>query len=311
MAHFNRIAVYGHRGWASSAIANALIATGGPVRVLHRSDSDTSALPAGTSTREIDIQNTTSIQHALKDIDILISLVGHQNVNHQFALISALPHTDVRLFVPSDLAHKMTQEQMLIPNLRVKLEVEQAARDAGLPTTVVRPGNLVESTLSTLLVGVDIQGNRIVYTGDSEHESLNLCTRQYVAAAYVAIFTRTPIAQLSGRAIGLREFICTGSEIAAAQQRRHGVPPKVYHHSLEQAKKEIEVRMRKGDLSAFIFSYRCPWGAGQQVELVGDDLWDVQGYRKTTLEEVVVKGKMEPYKEFPPSFTTALESTFF
>ena len=72
MSTFNRIAVYGHRGWASSAIVNALIAAGGPVTVLHRSDSDTSALPTGTPTRVIDIQNAQSIHDALKDIDILM-----------------------------------------------------------------------------------------------------------------------------------------------------------------------------------------------------------------------------------------------
>jgi putative NADH-flavin reductase len=72
MAHFKRIALYGYRGWASSAIANSLIAAGGPVSVLHRATSDTSALPAGTPTCEIDLKNRKSIQDALKDIDILM-----------------------------------------------------------------------------------------------------------------------------------------------------------------------------------------------------------------------------------------------
>ncbi|KAF4968098.1 hypothetical protein FSARC_4459 [Fusarium sarcochroum] len=301
MSTFNRIAVYGHRGWASSAIMNALIAVGGPVTVLHRSDSDTSALPIGTPTREIDLQDSKSICNALKDIDILISLVGQQNINHQLALIGALPHTDVRLFVPSDLAYKISEEQMLIPSLKAKVDVEKAAEIAGIQTTVIRPGNFVESTFATTLLGIDVQGNRLVYTGNSEHESLNLCTRDYVAAAYAAIFPQTPIAKLGNRNIGLRELTCTGSEVAATLQRRHGMHPKVFRHGLEQTRREIEARIEKGDLTALAFSYRYPWGAGQQVKLVGDDIWDVQGYSKTTLEEVIAESRLGTYKELPPT----------
>lgn len=72
MTNFNRIAVYGHRGWASSAIVKALIAAGGPVTILHQATSDTSGLPAGTPTITIDVKNVESIKNALRDIDILM-----------------------------------------------------------------------------------------------------------------------------------------------------------------------------------------------------------------------------------------------
>lgn len=42
---FNRIAVYGHRGFVGSRVVPALIASGAPITVLHRSSSDTSNLP--------------------------------------------------------------------------------------------------------------------------------------------------------------------------------------------------------------------------------------------------------------------------
>lgn len=41
----NRIAVYGHRGWASSAIVAALIASNAPIKVLYRPGSDVSTIP--------------------------------------------------------------------------------------------------------------------------------------------------------------------------------------------------------------------------------------------------------------------------
>jgi hypothetical protein len=121
------------------------------------------------------------------------SLVGHQGIASQHELVKAIPHTDVQLFVPSDLSYKVESDIMKIPALRAKAEVEQAAKNAGISMTIVCPGNLVESTFATpsvpqtssnwheklisaclSLVGIDCQKNRIVYSGNSEHEKLNL-----------------------------------------------------------------------------------------------------------------------------------------
>lgn len=72
---FNRIAVYGHRGWASSAIVAALIATGAPVKVLYRPGSDVSALPDSVAKVAVDLEsegeNETLIT-ALQGVDILM-----------------------------------------------------------------------------------------------------------------------------------------------------------------------------------------------------------------------------------------------
>ena len=69
---FNRLAVYGHRGWASSAITNALIGTGAPVKVLHRPGSDVTGLPVTVSTVEVDVSNEAALVSALEDVDILM-----------------------------------------------------------------------------------------------------------------------------------------------------------------------------------------------------------------------------------------------
>lgn len=69
---FNRIAVYGHRGWASSAIVNALAATGAPIRVLHRPFSDISSLPPGVKTVSVHLEDEQALINALKDVDIVM-----------------------------------------------------------------------------------------------------------------------------------------------------------------------------------------------------------------------------------------------
>ncbi|EHK48409.1 uncharacterized protein TrAtP1_009852 [Trichoderma atroviride] len=311
MPSFNRIAVYGHRGWASSAIVDALIASGAPLKVLYRHDSDVSRLPDDLPKVAVDLDDEEALIGALEDVDILISLVGHEGVIKQYNFIRAIPKTNVKLFVPSDLGYRVDEEMATIPVLKAKAEVEKASKDAGIPTTVVLPGNLAESTFDSLLLGIDVGGNRIVYTGDSEHQKMNICTRKYIAAAYAAIFTKTPISQLQNRSIGLSEFIVTGSDVAAALERKHGTPPQIFRASVERVTKEIEARLQKDDVSAISLAYRLPWATGKHLELVGTDVWDVAGYQKTTLDKVVVEGDLEPFKAFPPQFAALMETTFF
>lgn len=64
-------------------------------------------------------------------------------------------------------------------------------------------------------------------------------------------------------------------------------------------------------MSAIPLGYRLAWATGKHLELVGNDIWDLQGYPKTTLEKVVVEGDVEPYKAFPPQFAALIETTFF
>jgi nucleoside-diphosphate-sugar epimerase len=72
MSSFNRIAVYGHRGWASSAIVDALIASGAPLKVLYRPDSDVSRLPDDLPKIAVDLDDEKALIGALQEIDILM-----------------------------------------------------------------------------------------------------------------------------------------------------------------------------------------------------------------------------------------------
>lgn len=69
---YNRIAVYGHRGWASSAIVGALAASGAPLTVLHRASSDTSGLPPGVKKIQVNVDDHEALIAALQEIDIVM-----------------------------------------------------------------------------------------------------------------------------------------------------------------------------------------------------------------------------------------------
>lgn len=71
---FNRIAVYGHRGFVGSRVVAALIASGAPITVLHRPSSDTSNLPDHVRKIEVDVLDEDALVGALQDIDIVMSV---------------------------------------------------------------------------------------------------------------------------------------------------------------------------------------------------------------------------------------------
>jgi hypothetical protein len=66
----------------------------------------------------------------------------------QHSFIKAIPSTNVKLFVPSDLAFRADKQGLRIPAIRDKDEVEEAAKAAGVPTAVVLVGAFTESALA-------------------------------------------------------------------------------------------------------------------------------------------------------------------
>lgn len=70
--HYNRIAVYGHRGWASSRIVEALATSKAPIKVLYRPGSDVSGLPPHVSKEEVDVNDQAALIAALQNIDIVM-----------------------------------------------------------------------------------------------------------------------------------------------------------------------------------------------------------------------------------------------
>ncbi|PYH89166.1 NAD(P)-binding protein [Aspergillus ellipticus CBS 707.79] len=280
---FNRIAVYGHRGWASSAIVKALAGSGAPVRVLHRPGSDTRGLPANVEIFEVELTDRASLVDSLRDIDIVICLVGHGGVPLEHHFVEAIPKTQVQLLVPSDLAARYDEQGNRIPVHKNKALVEKAARQAGIPTTVVLPGNFAEFALSTPAMGVDHQKNRIQFVGDSATEPLNLCTRAYVGAAYANIFASTPISQLKDRDIALSEFRVTGNEIAEALTQKFNASTLSKSDSKKHIIQDTDEAIEKGHPFALALYCRKIWATGEQVKMNGDDVWDVEGYPKATI----------------------------
>jgi hypothetical protein len=136
-------------------------------------------------------------------------------------------------------------------------------------------------------------------------------TREYVAAAYAAIFATTPISQLENRVIGLTEIQTTGQDVAKALQKRHNAWPSIFRHSLEEVDRQMQDRLDKGQALANAWYCRKIWGSGKIPELIGSDIWEVKGYNKKRLEELIVDNKLVAYRDSSPDFQVAVNETFY
>nr|XP_036575813.1 uncharacterized protein CTRU02_14223 [Colletotrichum truncatum]KAF6782446.1 hypothetical protein CTRU02_14223 [Colletotrichum truncatum] len=307
----NRIAVYGHRGWATARIVAALIDSGAAITVLHRAESDTSNIPAGVPKIEVDVFDEDALVKALQSIDIVLSLVGDRDVDKEHGFVKAIPRTNVKLFVPSDLGLQYGEEGNLIPIIKQKDDLQRAVRDAGIPMTRILIGNFAEFTLGCCAMGVDLGRNRIVHTINSAQEKANMTTRDYVGAGYASIFTSNDISQIQNRTITLSELAPTGDEIAAAMTQKNGAEPEVFTHSREKVQKAFEDGIRAGELVAPAWFYRKIWGTGELMKMLSSDVWDVPGYQKATLHHLIVEEKIEAYRDLPLSIAKYLEDDMF
>ncbi|CAG8105592.1 unnamed protein product [Penicillium salamii] len=226
-------------------------------------------------------------------------LVGHGGVLLQHHFVEAIPKTQVKLFVPSNLAARYDEQGNTIPVNRQKSEVETAARQAGIPTTVILPGNFAEFALNTSAMGVDSQNNRIQFVGDSATEPLNLCTRSYVAAGYAQIFASTPTSQLQGRDIALCELKPTGNEIAKALARKFNAAPITKTESKEHIVQALNEAIENGNPFALALYCRKIWATGEKARMMGEDFWDVEDYSKATLSGLIVEHSLESYRSMP------------
>ncbi|KAH7076340.1 hypothetical protein BKA63DRAFT_542365 [Paraphoma chrysanthemicola] len=281
---YNRIAIYGHCGWVSSVIVRSLAASGAPVKVIYQPGADIDWLPSTVSTIEVDVEDRRALVLALQDIDIVISLVGPNDVNKQYAFIKAIPETDVKLFSPSHLTVRHEEQGLGISINRAKYSVERVTRESGIPITVILPGNCAEFALNSL-------------------------TRSYIGAAYASIFARTPILHLRNRHIGLSELTPTGEEIAEALNLRHGTPPKIIRHNMTSVNTEIETCVEAGNPMALLWYCRKLWGIGRHLDMVGSDIWDVKDFPKASLHELVVEGRLSAYRDMPAQIVGLLRAT--
>jgi hypothetical protein len=140
--------------------------------------------------------------------------------------------------------------------------------------------------------------------------AFKISTRRYVAAGYASIFACTSIEDLQNRAIGLSELKLTGRELSLALEKRHGKLPKTIVHSVQKVQDEVEECLRSGSRFALAWYCRLIWRTGQQAEMVGNDMWEVEDSPKASLEDLMIKGELKQYRDIPMDVKDYFRQTF-
>ncbi|KAK3711903.1 hypothetical protein LTR37_009421 [Vermiconidia calcicola] len=285
----DKIAIIGHNGWVASHIIRALAAHPfhQPLRILAREGSSTAQLPSNVEVVHYAWDDYTALHNALEGVDILISFLGHEVLKEQAKLIQPMQEAGVKLFVPSDLALPYTDEErtnVQVP--REKGELEQNLKANGIPFVVVCIGNFTSFALDSPYMGVDLPNNRIVHVGRSRETAIWLCTRDYVAAGFVSIFSQASPSELAGRLIGLNELRPTTLEIEQAMAKQSGRQPQVFDETVENMVREAQ----QGRLDALV---RKKMGDGSHTAVRSmDEIWQFES-PKMSLEELIRRSPID------------------
>lgn len=127
---------------------------------------------------------------------------------------------------------------------------------------------------------------------------LTSSTREYVAAALASLLPSTPPSSLSGRTIGLSELRPTMSEIISSIQARQPSQPVSIAREPEST---ALGRIADGHPLALMDLVKILWSRGEHS--VGQDVYEVEGYKKATLDELVLGGGLGTYREVAVPYT--------
>ncbi|KAJ3362829.1 hypothetical protein GGF32_005230 [Allomyces javanicus] len=285
MSSANTIAIIGHRGLVGKQVITALAASPARhIKVLYRSCSTATVLPANVEAVEVDLTNVTALTAALRGVDILISTVGAPGIIDQIAWVPAIKAAGVKLFAPSDfgILYAPTERKKVPGLLETKHQVEEALVAANVPFTIILNGGFVEYCLVSPFIGIDVKNNTLHLVGDARTHSITLSSTEYIGAGYASIFATTSVDELAGRTIALAEVVANGDQIIAALTKKHGgVAPKVTVQSLH----DVDAKIATSDF-ALAPLLRKKWGTGAFT--FGSDIWEVKEYERPTIEELIL-----------------------
>lgn len=89
-----------------------------------------------------------------------------------------------------------------------------------------------------------------------------------------------------------------GRRHCRSASEKYGKKPKIFQQSIEKVNEQFLDRL-KSDMSALApaWYYRKLWGTGELTSLLGSDIWDLRSYKKATLDDLIVEGKVGSYRD--------------
>ncbi|TQN64948.1 hypothetical protein CSHISOI_10477 [Colletotrichum shisoi] len=87
--------------------------------------------------------------------------------------------------------------------------------------------------------------------------------------------------------------------VCASFLKKQGTDPEAITHSLEKVNGELENCYKSESPLGMAWYNRKIWGTGDLVTMLGSEIWELLGYQKAIIEELVLEEKTKPYRDLP------------
>jgi hypothetical protein len=143
---FNRLAVYGHRGWAASPIVNALERSGAPLKVIYRPGSDVANLAKSTERIAVDVEKEEDrLVSALRGVDILMCVPSQSMTGWLFVTTDYSLSNGTQL--PLSFLHQAHWSAMKVLAVNMLLSVQPSKRTSSFSVhPISRPATTSKAT---------------------------------------------------------------------------------------------------------------------------------------------------------------------
>ncbi|CAK7212229.1 hypothetical protein SCUCBS95973_001391 [Sporothrix curviconia] len=256
------VVVAGGTGALGTPITNALVQAGFNVTVFTREGS-TSTPPAGTSVKQVDYKSVDSLKAALAGQDAVVSVLGSFVIGEQqpLAEVAVAPGSSIKRFIPSEFGIN-TRKTRDTPigkilggkTLLVDFLTEAAAKNPNFAWTGISSGHFFDWGLTHGSLGLDAKTHTATIY-DSGNERYHASNLPFIGKAVAAVLRQagTPEDKTANKYIEIASFTPTQNEVlAAVQALTPGQEWTVVHAKSDEAQKDAEERLSKGDYSTFL-----------------------------------------------------------
>jgi uncharacterized protein YbjT (DUF2867 family) len=229
------VLVTGATGNTGRPLVDELLRRGVKVRAMVRPGTDPSRLPAQAELVEADLDDTSAVGAALKDVDraYLVTRSSERAEAQQLQFVELAAEAGVAHLVK--LSQYAAAAESPVRFLRYHAAVEQRIRELGIPFTILRPNLFLQAFLD---FGPVVQGMGVLPAPIGAARVSVVDVRDIVAVAAAALtepghegatYTITGPAAVTHAEIAAAISAATGQEIAFAD-----VPPAAFEEQLRE-----------------------------------------------------------------------------
>lgn len=280
------VAIVGASGYVGKFFTDELLQVNAfEIRILTRSSSVESApfeefKKRGASLHVISYDDISSITRAFEGVDVVIATVaGSALASAQLPLIKAAKAAGVKTYFPSEYGGAFENENHPSAVIRAKKTVLKAAKETGLPVTIVSNGGFPEYCLIPPL-GYAFAEKKVTIWGDG-NSKITWTTARSVAQWVANVLKTTPIEWLQNKYLNIQGSSFSPNDIVKLWEDKHNDKLEVDYRPL----KEVQDRAQ-ADENDFLAAILEEWHSGRgELKPLSNDLYP--GWKPETVESIL------------------------